>query len=293
MKYSGTEKQDYHGKNYFDGDHKTFQKKQNFDQHQSPQFKASPYVDSTQTYNLDSRGVSSRYSTSNYVPSRTDSIEKKYLNRGQEYPQHLNHNRNQNGQLKSPYSKYEGQNGYDSDRKSESPRFRYSSSPLHQQEKIIRDQAQKLDSQSLYKKSVQQNSSRGEGHESPKDGNRIFERKYVTPGSQNSQETKEVGKSGFHRFYETNYSEPRSSPQNSSRQAQRQVSMLKHNEPIRDNYTRTSKPSSKEQSPSQVSDLDIEYYDQSTTANLSPSKRSHDADKKTKVIERLYVSVKY
>lgn len=60
MKYSGTEKQDYHGKNYFDEDYKSFQKKQNFDQHQSPQFKASPYVDSTQTYNLDSRGVSSR-----------------------------------------------------------------------------------------------------------------------------------------------------------------------------------------------------------------------------------------
>ena len=85
MKYSATG-QHGKGESNFEEEKPSFRKKEhrNIDTQDSPKFKASPFVDSSQTYNLDSRGISSRYSTSNYAPSRADSIERKYLNSREE-----------------------------------------------------------------------------------------------------------------------------------------------------------------------------------------------------------------
>lgn len=127
---------------------------------------------------------------------------------------------------------------------------------------------------------------------SPNSKSKPFERRYVSPREQESD--RKSKRSEYQSTYQSNYGETRDSAQNSSRPAQHQVSMLKQNEPTREQKFVALKPSSIEISPSQASDIDIEYYDESTTANYSPSKRSQDRDRgKAKVIERLYVSVKY
>lgn len=104
MKYSATGQ---HGKEErkYEEDKPSFRKKEQgiFENQDSPKFKASPFVDSSQTYNLDSRGISSRYSTSNYAPSRTDSIERKYLNLKEDNAgQNLGYS---NGTVRSPNAK--------------------------------------------------------------------------------------------------------------------------------------------------------------------------------------------